>query len=281
MATLGDILQLLPDVGRERLAYNPTFWVLKANAVLDEIEVEVKGSTMKAEAFIPVSARKTRYAIPSCIRKVTRLRLCDESGLLDLARDSLSVRHSITGDGMIQLQYPIGVDATVASIAQSISSKTALRAPAGSNLTAPVSEGWGAIVRHMATGDIEYRRVLGINADIWNQVDLDGDLKEFALPSDGCSVFDKYMIVEGRCKLKRFETAESLSPLPDEWNRVITLGLRWFLEAQSDEDGSGAAAQKWQSDFEEAMAEMEDDSSEIPSDEARIEPRRSLAWERF
>ena len=281
MATLGDILQLLPDVGRERLAYNPLFWVLKANSILDVIEVEVKGSAMKAEAFIPVSARRTRYAIPPTIRKVTRLRLCDESGLLDLARDSLSVRHSITGDGMIQLQAPIGVDAVIQSIPQRISSQTSIRGEESIPLNSAIAEGWGVIVTHMLSGNKEYRRALGINSVFANQVDLDGELKEFAQFGDGCSVFDKYMIVEGRRKLKRFTAADSPSPLPDEWNRVLTLGLRWALEAQSDEDGSGAAAQKWQADFEAALAEMEDDSSEIPSDEGRIEPRRSLAWERF
>lgn len=274
MATLGDILQLLPDVGRERLAYNPSYWVMQANQVLGVIETKVNGPEFYMEAYIPLASRQTLYKIPDGMRVIQRLRWPDEVGIMQIGDKSSAIPFDVMPGKFIRLRTPLDFAATVVNLTQTISSKTAIRRDPGQPITQAVVEGWGCIVTHTTTtGAVEYRRVLKLDTDNPSQVNLDGELEAFAVSGDTAKVFDLYLVIEGRKKLTRFVDDTSISPLAEEWDRIIAHGLRFILEAQSEEDGASQASQSWEARFLDALADLQGEASERPGDQGFIQPR--------
>lgn len=277
MATLGDILQLLPDVGRERLAYNPAFWIMNANQVLGVIETKVQGPEFTMEAYIPMGGRQTLYKIPTGMRVVQRLRWPDSVGIVQKGNMGALIPFDVQPGGFIRLLTPPNVTATVVNLTQTISSKTGIRRDPGSPISEGVVEGWGCIVTHTSTdGLIEYRRVLEKDDTFPSQINLDGELEVITAAGDTAKAFDLYAIIEGRRKLRRFVDDTSISPLAEEWDRIIAHGLRFILEAQSEEDGASQASQSWEARFLDALGDLQGDASERPGDQGRTEPRGGL-----
>lgn len=283
MSTLADILELLPDVGRQRLSYNPNFWVRKANQLLGIIETEARGPDLYVEAFVPFVGRQTLYSVPKPIRKLLRVRLPDEYGIMNLGLQSTEVGFTPRGDKMIQLRSPAGIVPLTANFTQTIASSSAIRN--ADPITQPISEGWGAIITHAVSGNIEYRRVLSFD-EATNQVNLDGPTLEQIAPAsvdplraaDTAVVVDAYMIFEGQRSLARFVNEDSESPLPQEWDRVLEMGLRWALEFQSDEEGASQNASDWFDQFRDALDRYAGDVAERPGDMNRVEPRGGSHW---
>lgn len=283
MSTLADILELLPDVGRQRLSYNPTFWVRKANQLLGIIETEARGPDLYVEAFVPFVGRQTLYAVPKPIRKLLRVRVPDEYGIMNLGLPSTEVGFTPRGDRLIQLRSPAGITPQIASFTQTVGSSSVITNATA--ITQAIDEGWGAIITHTASGEIEYRRVLSFDADT-NAVTLDGPTlssivaadDDPVVAADTAVVVDAYMIFEGQRSLTRFVSEDSPSPLPQEWDRVLEMGLRWALEFQSDEEGASQNATDWFDQFRDALDRYAGDVAERPGDMNRVEPRGGSHW---
>lgn len=280
MATLAEILELLPDVGRERLAYQSRYWILKANELLSMIETSVRGSVMYEEGHIVLNGRQTRYPVPPNLRKVQRVRWPDENGIRDPRTDLNGVSFEMRS-GNICLFDPPGITATMFGMSQGVDSFNFVRSSLSIPVDPSVVEGWGCTIQHGAAVSFEYRRIIGINADYPDQIDLDGNTADEIKQADTANFYDKYLIVEGQKKLKRFTETSSLSPLPEEWNQILVYGLRWALESQSEEDGSSQNSLMWLNRFENALQGFEGDASERPGDQGRINPRPSCFWEGF
>lgn len=276
MATLDDILQLLPDVGRTRLAFNPSFWPRAANGLLSIIESEARGPDLYMEAFIPFNGRQTMFQIPAAMRKLLRVRAPDGYSMLDINDTRTELLYYPREGGFIQLAVPPGIAPVKAQVTQQYEDSLMVRPAPGSPISDPVGEGWAAIVTH-ASGAVEYRRVLS-KSDDGLSVSLDGPTKAPIAAGDTSLLVDRYMIFEGQRKLTRFVDENSLSPLPDEWNRILEAGLRWKLEAQSDEDGSSEASSQWFQQFRDAMEAYAGDMAERPGDQNRVKPRAGSHW---
>lgn len=282
MSTLADILALLPDNGVARLAYNSDFWVRKANQILGEIETRATGPDLYEESYIPIpSSRQTMFKIPSNLRVVQRVRWPNENGMRDLRLVASRIEFEIQG-GFVRLSDPSGVQSTFVDVTHVLSSSwNRLRGDVSLPLPTTVAEGWGCIVTHAATGRKEYRRVLSAQAESPPLVYLDGETVEIIAAGDTAQLFDVFMVLEGRRRLDRFANLESVSPLPEEWNQILSKGLRWALEVQSDEDGASEASQTFYGQFLEALESYCGDISERPGDQGTIQPQSSSVWDAF
>lgn len=276
MATLGEILQLLPDVGRMRLAFNPAFWPRAANSLLSMIEAEARGPELYMEAYIPFNGRQTMFQIPSTMRKLLHVRMPDVNGILNLVTPGSEIPYRVRGEGMIQLLNPPGVTPISVSVTQAIASGTTVTV--GTAIAEAIVEGWAAIVTHTTTDDsIEYRRVLS-KAEDGLSVELDGTSVKTINIGDNVRFVNQFMIFEGQRRLARFVDEDSESPLPDEWNRILEAGLRWKMEAQSDEEGASDASIQWYQQFIGALESYAGDLSERPGDQNIPIPRGGSHW---
>jgi len=278
MSTLGDILQLLPDVGRMRLAYNPGFWVRTANTLLSMIEAEARGPELYVEAFVPFNGRQTMFQVPAGIRKLLRVRLPDENGIMDQGVARSEIPYRSRGDGMIQLLTPPEIAPTTFTASQAITSSTHVRTDLSLPVNDLVGEGWAAIITHSTSdGSVEYRRVLS-HEEGSSIVALDGPTRTPIAAGDSTLLVDLFMVFEGQKRLSRFTSEESSSPLPEEWDRILEAGLRWKMEVQSDEEGASQASQQWLGQFREGIEAFAGDLAERPGDQNRTVPRGGSHW---
>lgn len=286
--TLAQIMQLLPDIGQQRLTmFNPDFWVRVGNQVLYEVETKVTGPEMEIEAALALIPKRTIYPIPPSIRKVTRLRFPNVDGVMDTREELTQIDFDIQ-DSFLMLKDPTILPDTsdVITLTQELASDYIVSATPLTGADANVYLGRACMVYHANAGGIafspanagaEWRLCADIVPTI-GKLYLNGPTKRTIAVSDTIVTTKQYLIVEGRKRLSRFVDLDSQSPLPDEWDHIIVKGLRFYMEVQSDEEGSGASAAAWQTMYIDAMREYSGDASLRQGDVTPVLPRSGGGW---
>lgn len=286
--TLAQIMQLLPDIGQQRLTmFNPDFWVRVGNQVLYEVETKVTGPEMEIEASLALIPKRTIYPIPPSIRKVTRLRFPNVDGVMDTREELTQIDFDIQ-DSFLMLKDPtILPDTTdVITLTQELASDYIVSATPLTGADANEYLGRACMVYHANAGGIafspatagaEWRLCADINPTI-GKLYLNGPTRRTIAVSDTVVTTKQYLIVEGRKRLSRFVDLDSQSPLPDEWDHIIVKGIRFYMEVQSDEEGSGASAAAWQTMYIDAMREYSGDASLRQGDVTPVLPRSGGGW---
>ena len=272
---LSDILETMPDAGWQR--FSAAFWAAKANFVLNEIETTLSGPYLNIEVAIPLVKNVTMYTVPSIVRKVQRIRLPSDTFLGITDRDpKTKVRYELLGK-QFRLEHAISLSALPDEIGiqQSISSDNSFTV-GGATVWDPQA-GRALIVTH---GDgskdclIIADQVQNVGATTFI---LNGTMPQQALNGEFAVITSNFLLMEGRARLPKFVDFTSLSPLPDEWDRCLAKGLRFYLEAQQDESLTGVAKQ-WHDLFEEDIEEMGGDYNEFDGDNYPIQPRAPGVW---
>lgn len=288
--TLAQIMQMLPDIGQQRLTmFNPDFWVRVGNQVLFEVETKVTGPEMEIEAALPLIPKRTLYPIPPSIRKVTRLRFPNADGVSDTEDDLTRIKFDVQ-DTFLMLKDPtiLPSDSDVITLTQELDSDYIVSATLLTGANADDYLGRACMVYHANAGGIdfspvsagaEWRLCADINPTI-GKLYLNGPTRRTIAIADTIVTTKQYLIVEGRKRLSRFVDLDSQSPLPDEWDHIIVKGIRFYMELQSDEEGVGASAAAWQTMYTDAMREYSGDASLRQGDAAPSVPRQGGGWSR-
>jgi hypothetical protein len=286
--TLAQIMQMLPDIGQQRLTmFNPDFWVRVGNQVLFEVETKVTGPEMEIEAALALIPKRTLYPIPPSIRKVTRLRFPNVDGVMDTREELTQINFDIQ-DSFLMLKDPtiLPSESDVITLTQELASDYIVSATPLTGADANEYLGRACMVYHANAGGIafspatagaEWRLCADINPTI-GKLYLNGPTRRSIAVADTIVTTKQYLIVEGRKRLSRFVDMDSQSPLPDEWDHIIIKGIRYYMEVQSDEEGAGASANAWQTMYLDAMREYSGDASLRQGDVTPVMPRSGGGW---
>ena len=272
---LQDILETMPDAGWQR--FSAAFWAAKANFVLNEIETTLSGPYLNIEVAIPLVDGVTMYTVPSNIRKVQRIRLPSGTYLGITERDpKTKVRYELLGK-QFRLECAITLSGLTDNFLTAISPASTY-VISGTIIDWPDQTGRAAVITH-ADGSSETLIIASNFVDGSGHVgvNLNGSLKKPIQDGETCNITSNFLLMEGRARLDKFVDFTTLSPLPDEWDRCLAKGLRFYLEAQQDESMSGVAKQ-WYDLFQADIEQMGGDYNEFDGDNYPIQPRAPGMW---
>ena len=280
--TLSAIMDaMLPDVNRARL--QDAFWISKANFVLDEITTKLNGPLRNIEAIVPLVEGVTVYDIPSNIRKLEHLRYASTNLGMNFTDPSTGRGFFIIGPNKLRLTEAPSLDANedqtgTQELANNDARNQYLVKFSSSGLGWPEDlSGRAAIITHAdpaATVRTEYAIIVRREIDEFNVIfRLNGNMENPIKFGDQVDITSNFIILSGNRRFPHFTTINSTSPLPDEWDRIIGKGLRFYLEMQQEEDGSGPSVAKFDEVFRRDIEEIESDYADLSGDVAQVQPR--------
>lgn len=289
--TLSAIMDaMLPDVNRARL--QDAFWISKANFVLDEITTKLNGPLRNIEAIVPLVEGVTVYDIPNKIRKLERLRYASSANLgLDVSDFSTPIGFSIIGPERLRISSAPSLNGNPVLIGEQglpnsePTNINCVEFPISGHESWPLDlSGWAATITHyaprvslsdpaveIATEDLIIAHRYDTVATIG--VRLNGNAVLPIIEGDKITINSNFMIASGNRRFPHFTAINSASPLPDEWDRIIGKGLRFYLEMQQEEDGSGPSVAKFDEVFRRDIEEIESDYADLSGDVAQVQPR--------
>ena len=271
--TLTDILETMPDAGWQR--FSEAFWVAKANFVLNEIETKLSGPYMNIEVAMPIVDRVTMYPIPKNVRTIKRIRLPSSTYLGMTNEDpSTKIPYSFLGN-QFRLLYPVSLSGNVdLNLTQTISSNILLTVAGGDGVD---QSGKAAIITHLdrtsETLIVASQKLIMSGIQVQTTIlRLNGTLKQPCAVGEAFILTSDFIMIEGRTGFDKFTSFSSLSPLPAEWDRALAKGLRFWLEAQQDEQGN-ARIQDWYKLFMADLEQIDADYNEFDGDNYPVQPR--------
>ena len=278
--TLADILETMPDAGWRR--FSDAFWIAKANFVLNEIETALTGPALNVEVAVPLIAGVTMYQIPDIIRKAQRIRFPSGSFLGRVDEDPATrTRYQILGTQFRLREVPsLSGDADL-GMAQGYENtievyqydRILYPGLSSSNLS---HIGRAVICTH-ADGSQETLVASGTAIDdiqVQPYLQLNGRLRKPLKYGELAVVTSNFVMVEGSRRLTPFAALSDFSPIPQEWDRVLAKGLRFYLEVQQDEGGANAGtAAEWYTLFKDDLDAIQADYNNLDGDNYPIQPR--------
>lgn len=279
--TLREIIEAcLPEIPASR--YSDSYWIAKANFVLDELSTKLQGPYREMEVLVPLVEGVTRYRIPSELRRPSRIRYPNGHMGVNLEDPATGVSFSIVGDHF-RLSYAPTMDSNESLFAyQEIMDGNDLQYTEIASLTTipdwPEVANWGAIVTHYSSPGVvqskEYsfvamKRVGTLDATVV----LNGPLTLPAREGDRVDVLSNFLIVSGPRSLTHFATMESPCPLPTEFDRVLGKGLLMYLRLAMDDDGTGPSVAAADELFRRDVEELTADNSYHGGDQYPARPR--------
>lgn len=289
--TLTDILNTMPDSGWRR--FSDAFWIAKANFVLNEIETALTGPALNTEVAVPLIAGVTMYTIPSIIRKAQRIRFPSGSYLGRVDEDPATrTRYQILGT-----QFRLRDVPSLSSSADYTVSQAYQNTEETYQFDRILSPGWGStaeshvgravICYHgsLASTDQETLIASGLATDdiqVQQYLQLNGRLRKPLKFGETAIVTSNFVMVEGSRRLNPFVLLSDPSPVPQEWDRVLAKGLRFYLEVQQDEGGANAGtAGEWYSLFKDDLDAIQADYNNLDGDNYPIQPRSPAMFSQF
>ena len=279
--TLREIIEAcLPEIPASR--YSDSYWIAKANFVLDELSTKLQGPYREMEVLVPLVEGVTRYRIPSELRRPSRIRYPNGHMGVNLEDPATGVSFSIVGDHF-RLSYAPTMDSNKSlSTSQLIMNGSDRQYTEISNVTEmldwPDVSNWGAIITHYSAPNVvqskEYSFVSAKRIEPFDiSLILNGPLTLPAKEGDDVEVISNFLIVSGPRSLTHFATMESPCPLPTEFDRVLGKGLLMYLRLAMDDDGTGPSVAAADELFRRDVEELTADNSYHGGDQYPARPR--------
>jgi len=273
---LGDVLKLLPLVIRNRYR-DLDFWIPTANRVLGEIEVISDQRSMILYEPILVVEGVTRYRLPERIRKFRFLRQPDfGSPLLDKWP---VVQYDLAGRN-VQTTWPVPFSGN-ADISGTVDSVTNGITIASTALAGVTDSLVSRLFLFTKTDGTTYSGIVAINSD--GQLTMDGPALVDPEEDDAFVVTSNFLMVEGFRYLERFSSElddtnaiiglSQEVPLPEEWQQLMLLGLRYYGEVQTDENGVNVP--NWFQKYEKAKFDYKADHR---TPDGEMKRQRPASW---
>jgi len=290
MRTLTDILNTIPETGWRR--FSEAFWVAKANFVLNEIETALSGPFLTQEVAVPLVGGVSMYRIPDSLRKVQRIRWPSCHGLGRYDDDpSTKPWYEIVGKNFRLRETPTFTpDPPDRTVTQQYNDTDAEQQKLEYvQIFDPqlVLGGWSesqagrAVILNHGDGTYETMRAVGTVVDsLGNTVLLmNGSFEKPAKAGQTALVTSNFILVEGFKRLAKFVSLTSESPIPDEWDRALAKGLRYYLEVQQDEGGANAGTvSEWYKLFRDDLDACQADYNNLDGDNYPLKPSAPLAF---
>lgn len=273
---LGEAIKLLPLVMRHRYR-ELDFWIPIANRVLGEIEVISDQREMLLYEPIIVADSVTRYRLPERIRKFRYLRQPDlGTPLLDKWP---VVQYDLAGRN-VQLTYPVPFydDAPIGGNIDSVADGIQIFSTA---LDAVDDLLTSRLVQFTKVDGSTYSGLVATNTA--GSLTLDGPALVDPEAGDTFTVTRNFLMVEGERYLPRFSAEvddhgapiglTQAIPLPAEWEELMLIGLRYYGELQTDENGVNVP--NWFSQWEKAKFNYKADHR---TPRGEMKRQRPAAW---
>jgi hypothetical protein len=281
----------MPDSGWMR--FSAAFWIAKANFVLNEIETALSGPALNTEVAVPLIVGVTMYPIPSVIRKVQRIRFPSGSYLGRVDEDpATKTRYQILGT-----QFRLRDVPTLSADADLPVNQTYLDTASALQYDRILSEGWTGNMSHVGRAVIcyhgtpyldatDHETLIAsglVDADGGSQyLQLNGRLRNRLKYGETAVITSNFVMLEGARRLTPFVLLSDPSPVPQEWDRVLAKGLRFYLEVQQDEGGASAGtAAEWYSLFKDDLDAIQADYNNLDGDSYPIQPRSPAMFNSF
>lgn len=275
MSTLAQILTSLPTVLRKR--YSDSFWIFKANQILGEVETKTRGYKFLGQSLLLLQDKRTIYPVPTDLRTIDRIRVPDATQVQINPYDwSTTVHFRLVGDKIILDAFPdmSGYTAYGPETAVTVTGSRVISSVAAADVTEDQYVGW--VMVDETNGGWSF---VAANeaAESGNSFDITVN-EAFASLTDGdeFSLQPDFYIIEGQKGMTRFSATSDSAPLPAEWESILTKGLRYYSELQTDEESQ--QLQTWRADY---LNELDAYQSEISSpigDRGRMRPIPDSRW---
>jgi hypothetical protein len=283
----------MPDSGWRR--FSDAFWIAKANFVLNEIETALTGPALNTEVAVPLIAGVTMYPIPAILRKVQRIRFPSLSYLGRVDEDPATrTRYQILGT-----QFRLRDVPSLSSTADYPVAQAYLNTVEVYQFDRILSPGWGstaeshvgrAVICYHGTPYLEATEhetliASGLATDdsqAQQYLQLNGRLRKPLKYGETAVVTSNFVMLEGSRRLTPFVLLSDPSPVPQEWDRVLAKGLRFYLEVQQDEGGANAGtAGEWYALFKDDLDAIQADYNNLDGDNYPIQPRSPAMFNSF